>query len=574
MSDRKRRLNCRTCALYGICRSCANECHVGHFIAITDSPDVFSIGSYACQCSAGASCHFINETSCITNGEKSTARRAAETIQQIFLSQNYNKSSAQWLNQATDDRGFISVLKFISFIGERTASEELARETARSPFFRSIHVSTKRAMVSCLHPRAPDVISTFISHLPPLDVTESPLGPLPLDAALFPNVLNSLREFAVLPASNVSSDAPQSLSLHLVTSITKLDSIISTAKELRSFINEYTQSTKLETKNTVSVKCYFIPPSKDNRNSSAYRGIVHFISLSTRTETVLIDVQALICEDDSCIDAQNDLSLRTGPEAIVEYLAPLFLDKTVLKVMFNSGVELMVIQRELGLFFVNVFDVYTAIDELLLDCSEKISDSLPAIPSPRRDKDDVKITTSLLIQRYSKTQQKSSKSLTDLLELATSLSTFSTFVGKFEGAIVTNEDMSPATEWTERPLSLATREKLINDSKSLLRAGDAAWELLKIASSISSSSTIGDTFQLAQMLSWSITSIQGKNSAKCGNVFDRAILRSQLATLRSPPVNAFHGEHGPPLAIPPWYVPCSFCGKVGSHFSVDCENTT
>jgi hypothetical protein len=123
-------------------------------------------------------------------------------------------------------------------------------------------------------------------------------------------------------------------------------------------------------------------------------------------------------------------------------------------------------------------------------------------------------------------------------------------------------------------LSLATREKLINDSKSLLRAGDAAWELLKIASSISSSSTIGDTFQLAQMLSWSITSIKGKNSAKCGNVFDRAILRSQLATLRSPPVNAFHGEHGPPLAIPPWYVPCSFCGKVGSHFSVDCENTT
>ena len=606
--SKKRRINCRSCALSGICRSCANECHVGHFIAVMDSPTVSSFASNVCQCSAGASCHFTQEISLPTSDGKSTARRSAEALQLIFLSQHYNISSAEWLNQATDDRGFVSALKCISFVGEKVACEELARETARSPFFRSIHVSTKRAMISCLHPRAPDVISTFVSHLPPLDMTESPLGPLPLDAVLFPNVLNWLRNASTLPVSSiVSGGLPNSLSLNspLTTSTsTTSDFFITSAKELRSFIIEHassatsSQALQIPLIDIVSVKCYFLPPSVDKKNANShsnsnftYRGYVYYISLSTRTSTALIDIQSLLCEDDSSSDIIDDPSLRFGSEAIVEYLSPLFLDKSIVKIMFNSGVELLVIQRELGLYFVNVFDVYTAIDELLLECSEHEPslESLIPISSQRGDKDDLQITTSLLVQRCSGSEtlqstetRSSTKSMSSSLQLATkvaSFSSFSTFMSQFaeetnaKSVLGDKKEEEKRSEWSERPLSSITQEKLIKESKSLLRVGSAAWKLLLLASenSTPSSSITGEPMRFAQTISWTNSS-KGRKSALVGTVIDRAILRSQLATLRSPPVNAFQGEHGPPLTIPAWYVPCSFCGQIGSHFSVDCEN--
>ena len=598
-SPKRLRLICRTCALSGICRSCANECHSGHYTVVTSSPlhTVNTIECNVCQCSAGASCHFMKEDS-LTVGGNISARRAIETLQLYFVSQHYNKSSSDWLTMATDDRGFVSVLKCIAYMGEVVGCEELAREAARSPFFRSIHVSTKRAMISCVHPRAPDVVLKLISHLPKEEVIiESPLGSLPLDLVLFPNVLNILRGMDT--NSIIGIEAKMSSLLCDSTSNTGTTNFISTAKDLRSFItncilekNVVSQESLLVDK--VSVMFYFTQRTRMEKATNAtsfFRGIVHYIALSTRTDSALIDIQALICEDSNSDAAKADSSLRIGTEAIVEYLSSVFLNKSIVKVLYNGGIDLIIIQRELGLFFVNVFDVYTAIDEILLFRNEHeivqnridIATTVPTLN--RRNQNDSSIdstiTTSLVLKHSSNNPTREHPAY----ELAKKLASFSNFMVIFsESSSLTNSNpkhecihsVINVDEWIKRPMSNITQLKLLSNSKNLLRAGVAVWSLLDSLRGNSSIETVQDLEQDVKRFADMLLpkELMNQKSAFQKTLFDKTLVRSQLSTLRSPPVNAFHGEHGSPLTIPSWYVKCSFCHQVGSHFSVDCETPT
>ena len=600
-STKRIRLTCRTCALSGICRSCANECHSGHYTVATSSPlnTVNTIECNACQCSAGASCHFMKEESLSVGGNIS-ARRAIETLQLYFVSQHYNKSSSDWLTMATDDRGFVSVLKCIAFMGEVVGCEELAREAARSPFFRSIHVSTKRAMISCVHPRAPDVVLKLISHLPKEEVIiESPLGSLPLDLVLFPNVLNILRGMDT--NSIIGIEAKMSSLLCDSTSNTGTTNFISTAKDLRSFItncilekNVVSQESLLVDK--VSVMFYFTQRTRmekaTNTNATSFfRGIVHYIALSTRTDSALIDIQALICEDSNSDAAKADSSLRIGTEAIVEYLSSVFLNIRIVKVLYNGGIDLIIIQRELGLFFVNVFDVYTAIDEILLyrnehEIVQNLIEVVSTVPTlNRRNQNDSSIdstiTTSLVLKHSSNNPTREHPAY----DLAKKLALFSNFIVIFlESSSLSNstpkqdsiDSILNVDEWIKRPMSNSTQLKLLSNAKNLLRAGVAVWSLLDSFRGNSSTPLVQnleqDVKRFADMLL--PKELMNQKSSFQKTLFDKTLVRSQLSTLRSPPVNAFHGEHGSPLTIPSWYVKCSFCHQVGSHFSVDCETPT
>jgi len=165
-------------------------------------------------------------------------------------------------------------------------------------------------------------------------------------------------------------------------------------------------------------------------------------------------------------------------------------------------------------------------------------------------------------------------------------------------------------DWTVRPLPEGAFVRLAGDAARMLPAADAAWcalageslgtgasagagaadgsahtpfarlhSFVAPAGSIAAAAPAGapsalPPFHAGASLNTLLRAARRRGVAPGCSALDRAVLRSQLAVLRAPPVDVFHrvaSGADAPLATPPWYLVCQICEGHG-HFDSDCSH--
>lgn len=401
------------------------------------------------------------------------------------------------------------------------------------------------------------------------------------------------------------------------------------------------------------------------------RNQVTMISVATDKEVVLVDIVAMRkrCRtgtsartdaaaehsaqnsgteheaefDDANFDTSGNLDDDTS---ILKPLLPLLLDAAVTKVFWEGSEDIAWLQSSFGAHVVNVFDGYTALDELMLaglyaasptsepgagsdgsGAGAAAGDASKAGPTAASSK--AKSVRAGMFKCTTSQAESHPNASAALVEFATKMRDFSYAAEELSSPVASSwslqaSDMS-GIDVSARPLKPRVMHRWAEDIAALLPIADACFTSLlavtRCGGALRGEVTVADTrdrlmnvpamsaalqglvmalaavrapclgFSIArsgattlsqqslkrvsdsdavqEALTAGYAASSSQAPPKGCTTIDRAILRSNLSVLRSPPFDYFHsGPSSVPLATPPWYLSCRLCGLPG-HFSGD-----
>jgi hypothetical protein len=342
-------------------------------------------------------------------------------------------------------------------------------------------------------------------------------------------------------------------------------------------------------------------------------GELSLLAIATRNETVVIDVGPA---------RAAAASPSSSPSLLLLPLLPLLLDPLVVKVLHGGALDLMRLQLTAGLFLVNVFDTLVALDELVLDAGARACDAAdssaaasaagvgrgegptttsaaaarphltPPLDTPPPHKDDTPkhmrvshVVAPLWLQSTPWAESAArvlNRARTGLLAAPPLLPASSTSTSVAAAAAAEVGAMLPAADM----LWAALLRVSVEGAGSPLPPTSPpppdplsveAW--VREAVPAAPPHVTGDSAALLLYARYDLVRAAARDAGRGrtprGCPLVRALIRSHLSALRTPPFDLFNAggrDTTGPLTSPPAYAACRICRRLG-HFHAACPTS-